>query len=138
MTRLADTFDAEGVTPRGVGRLLVADVATILVLIVLGEIRHGVDVVADPGRVVVTAAPFLAGWLLVGGLVGAYGPRAFGGTSQALRITVGAWLGGAGLGLTLRGTEHLPGNAPLPFALVMFGLGALALGLVRVVSLRYR
>ncbi|WP_323676998.1 DUF3054 domain-containing protein [Halorubellus sp. PRR65] len=131
MNALARVLDAESVPLPAVGSLAAADVATLLALVVAGELRHGVDVVGNPGQVLATAAPFLLGWFLVAALVGAYGDRAFAGGVDTLRLTVGAWLGGAGVGLTLRGTSYLAGDSPLSFALVMMGLGTLALGVVR-------
>lgn len=132
MNALARALDAESVPLPAVGVLAGVDVATVLVLVLLGEIRHGVDVVGNPTQVLVTAAPFLFGWLLVASLVGAYGDRAFVGGTRTFALTAGAWIGGAGVGLTLRGTQYLAGNAPLSFALVMTGLGVIALGTVRV------
>ena len=131
MNVLARTLDARSVGLPAVGALAAADVATLLVLVIVGEIRHGIDVVGNPGQVLATAAPFLLGWVVVAALVGAYGDRAFAGGVDTARLTVGAWLGGAGIGLTLRGTSYLAGDSPLSFALVMAGLGALALGVVR-------
>lgn len=133
MNAIARALDAESVGLPAVGSLAAADVATLLALVTVGEIRHGVDVVGNPGQVLATAAPFLLGWFLVGALVGAYGDRAFAGGVATLKLTVGTWLGGAGVGLTLRGTSYLAGNSPLSFALVMTALGALALGVLRPV-----
>lgn len=136
MNALARALDAESVPLSAVGGLLVADLATILFLVLIGELRHGVDVLGNPGRVFATAAPFVFGWLLVATLVGAYGDRTFAGGGRTVRLAIGAWLGGAGIGLTLRGTQYLPGNAPISFALVIAALGALALGTVRFVFVR--
>ncbi|NHN40336.1 DUF3054 domain-containing protein [Halorubellus sp. JP-L1] len=134
MTGLARVLDAESVPLPAVGGLAAVDVLAILVLVLVGEIRHGVDVVGNPGQVLATAAPFLLGWVLVATLVGAYGDRAFAGGVDTLKLTAGAWIGGAGVGLTLRGTEYLAGNAPLSFALVMTGFGLLALCSVRLLA----
>lgn len=136
MNALARTLDAESVGLPAVGKLAAADLATLLGLVTVGEIRHGIDVVGDPGRVLATAAPFLLGWVLVAALVGAYGDRAFAGGARGLAVTVGAWIGGAGVGLTLRGTTLLPGNSPLSFALVITTLGAVALAVGRLLSVR--
>lgn len=116
---------------RAIALFAIADVAAILVLVLVGELRHSVDVVAHPEHVAATAAPFLFGWFLVGSLVGAYADRVRAGGLTQVRVTAGAWLGGAGVGLTLRGSQYLAGNAPLSFALVMSGLGVLALLVVR-------
>lgn len=131
MNALARALDAESVPLPAVGSLAAADVVTLLALVTVGEVRHGIDVVGNPGQVLATASPFLLGWVVVGALVGAYGDRAFAGGIGTVKLTVGAWLGAAGVGLTLRGTGYLAGDSPLSFALVMAGLGALALGLVR-------
>ena len=131
MNALARALDADAVGLPAVGTLAAVDVVTLLALVTVGEIRHGVDVVGNPGQVLATAAPFLLGWVVVSALVGAYGDRAFAGGVDTLKLTVGAWIGGAGVGLTLRGTSYLAGDSPLSFALVMTGLGALALGVLR-------
>jgi hypothetical protein len=132
MNALARALDADSVPLPAVGTLAVADVLTMLVLVLVGEIRHGVDVVGNPGQVFVTAGPFLLGWFVVASLVGAYGDRAFDGGATTLKPTVGAWIGGAGVGLTLRGTQYVAGNSPLSFALVMTALGVLGLSAVRL------
>ena len=133
MNAVARALDANSVPLSSVGGLAVADVATILFLVVLGELRHGVDVLGNPGRVLATAGPFLVGWLVVATLVGAYDDRAFEGGPRTVQLAVGTWLGGAGIGLTLRGTRYFAGDSPLSFALVMAGLGAVALATVRLV-----
>ena len=133
MNALARALDADSVGLPAVGSLAAVDVATLLALVTVGEIRHGIDVAGNPGQVLATAAPFLLGWFVMSALVGAYGDRAFAGGLSTVRLTVGAWIGGAGVGLTLRGTSYLAGDSPLSFALVMTGLGALALGVVRPV-----
>jgi len=136
MAALADALDAESASLPAVGALATADAATILLLILVGEIRHDVDVLADPGRVLTTAAPFLLGWFVVAALVGAYGDRAFAGDARSLAVTVGAWIGAAGVGLTLRGTAVFPGDSPLSFALVITSLGAVALVAGRLLGVR--
>jgi hypothetical protein len=118
---------------RAIAWFVLADVVAILLLVLAGELRHGVDVVANPTRVLVTAAPFLFGWLLVGGLVGAYADRVRAGGLALVRVTAGAWLGGAGVALTLRDSQYLAGSSPLSFALVMTGLGLVALLVARLV-----
>jgi hypothetical protein len=141
MDAVAPNTEPDDAGPTGpaavpVGPLLALDLLAILGFVVLGELRHGVDPIARPVEVLVTAAPFVAGWLLVGGLVGAYGERARSDVRNGVRVAVGAWIGGAGVGLVIRGTSLLPGDAPLSFALVMAGLGALVVGSVRVCALR--
>lgn len=121
----------EGAGVVALGPLLALELGAILAFIAAGELRHGIDPLRQTGHVLMTASPFLAGWLLVGGLVGAYDERARSGVRAGLRIAVGAWVGGAAVGLTLRGTDLLPGAAPLSFALVMTGLGAVVVGGVR-------
>jgi hypothetical protein len=131
-----DDAGATGSAAVPVGTLLALDLLAILGFVVLGGLRHGVDPIARPGHVLLTAAPFVAGWLLVGGLVGAYADRARADVRHGVRVAVGAWTGGAGVGLTLRGTSLLPGDAPLSFAVVMAGLGALVVGCVRIGALQ--
>jgi hypothetical protein len=135
-TSASDTAtSATGVAARrrDIAWFALADAVAILLLVLAGELRHGVDVVANPTRVLVTAAPFLFGWFLVGGLVGAYADRVRAGGLALVRVTAGAWLGGAGVALTLRDSQYLTGSSPLSFALVMTGLGLVALLVARLV-----
>lgn len=135
MSGLRRVFGAGSTPTSTIVRLVVVDVAAIMILILLGELRHGVDVLATPDRVLLTAVPFLLGWFVVAPLVGAYGNRALDNRRDCVPITLGAWLGGAGIGLVVRNTSYFLGSAPLSFALVMWALGSLTLVVARWIAL---
>jgi hypothetical protein len=135
MNAVARALDANSVPLSSVGGLAVADVATILFLVVLGELRHGVDVLGNPGRVLATAGPFLVGWLAAAPFVGAYSSRAVESSRAAILLASGTWLVGDLVGQLLRNTSLFPGNADPVFFLVMFLVGAVLLSVLRFASL---
>lgn len=113
---------------RGTARsFLPGDVAAILLFVVLGELRHGVDPVSMPARFAGTAVPFLLGWLLVAPLAGAYAARLRSSAGRLAAVTAGAWVGAAALAQVVRATDPFPGNADPVFFLVAVGFGGLLL-----------
>ncbi|WP_435332523.1 DUF3054 domain-containing protein [Haloarchaeobius sp. TZWWS8] len=131
MATVTQLFGGDESTTGAAGALALADTLVIVGLILSGELRHGVDPIAQAPRVAATVLPFLLGWYAVATLAGAYGEPAFAGGRSTARITVAAWLGGVNLALIARGSPYLPGDSPWTFALVMSGLGAVVLGGVR-------
>lgn len=108
--------------------LAVGDVVVIVVFLLLGALRHGVNPLAQPLRVADTVAPFLVGWVLAAPLVGAYAPRARQSVRTAAALGVVAWFPANLIGSALRATPYFHGNAPLAFVAVTFGVGAAFLG----------
>lgn len=107
--------------------LLPGDVAAILLFVVVGELRHGVDPVTMPGRFAGTAIPFLVGWLVVAPLAGAYAARLRSGLGRLVATTASAWVAAAAVAQVLRATEPFPGDADPVFFLVTVGFGGLLL-----------
>ncbi|WP_049899779.1 DUF3054 domain-containing protein [Halococcus agarilyticus] len=109
-------------SPRTLGVAL-GDLLLISLFVVLGELQHGYDIVADAPRVLGTALPFFLGWALVSVLVGAYTPVVHRSIGTAAGRTAVAWIGAALVGQALRTTSVFPGESPIPFVLVSLGVG---------------
>lgn len=109
---------------RTLGRAFV-DVALILAFVVTGEVRHGVDPLAQPGRVLATALPFIIGWLVAATAAGLYGRRFH--PREAILRAGGAWLVAAVTGVGLRATPLAPGSFAPAFLLVSVLVGGVLL-----------
>ncbi len=113
----------------GERRLLVGtvDVCLLVALVLVGQLDHGINPLADPLAAVETMIPFVVGWLIVGTLAGAYRPTAFETLTRGAVVTAVGWLGGANIGFILRSSPLFEGGALWPFNLVMTALGLLVL-----------
>ena len=109
-------------SPRTLGVAL-GDLLLIGLFVVLGELQHGYDLVADAPRVVGTALPFLVGWALVSILAGVYAPVVHRSVGTAAGRTALAWTGAALVGQALRATSVFPGGFARAFVLVSIGAG---------------
>jgi hypothetical protein len=109
------------------GRYLLADVLAVLVFVAAGELQHGFPPHQFPVRFAGTAIPFLAGYLVVAPLVGAYAPRTRHSLRSAAGLALVAWLLADLVGQLVRSTAAFPGNADPVFYAVAAAFGALAL-----------
>lgn len=128
-----------GGIPDGLSRVVVlaaGDILLVLVFVVLGELRHGVDPVGKAGRVVSTTLPFVMGWLIAASIAGLYTGRR-GPIQTALRTAI-AWTAAAGVGVGLRATPHAPGGFDTAFLLVAIGVGVVLLIPWRIVAAAQR
>lgn len=107
--------------------LAIVDLALVSLFVVLGELQHGYDPIAQVGHVVGTALPFIIGWLLVSTLVGVYAPTVYRSVRTAVPRTVLAWVGAALIGQALRATALFHGDFALAFVLVSIGVGLVLL-----------
>ena len=107
--------------------LALGDFALIALFVVLGELQHGYDILARPGRVVGTLIPFLVGWVLASVLAGVYAPTVYRSVRQTVARTVLAWVGAALVGQSLRATSLFHGDFALAFVLVSLGVGLVLL-----------
>jgi hypothetical protein len=107
--------------------LLVGDLVALSAFLLIGEISHGIDPVADAGRVVLVAVPFLLGWVVCGSLAGAYSVGVLDSPRDLLVTTLLGWLLGDAFGQLLRSTATLPGNADPAFFAVAFAFGSVFL-----------
>lgn len=107
--------------------LFAGDVVAIGLFVVLGEISHGIDPMANAPLVADTFAPFLIGWLLLAGTAGLYGVAVETGPKRTAALTFGTWVGAVVIAQALRATAYFHGNAALAFALVSVAIGGLFL-----------
>lgn len=114
--------------------LAVGDLLAVLVFVVVGEITHGVDPIAQSGRVVGTLTPFLIGLALVALLGGLYTQDAIRSPKRAVSLIVPAWIGAVLVAQLLRATEFFPGDAAITFAAVSVAVGGLLLLAWRAVA----
>lgn len=116
--------------------LELGDLLAIAAFVVMGEISHGIDPVAEPTVVADTFVPFLIAWLFVSIPAGVYSlssdasPRAV-----ALR-TLGTWFAAVVLALSIRRTVFFRGGTTPLSEYATFGLVALAVGGVLLVAWR--
>ncbi|HWQ12053.1 MAG TPA: DUF3054 domain-containing protein [Roseiflexaceae bacterium] len=110
-------------TPARPGRgriavLIFGDLIAFMLFAAIGRSSHGEAAGLDALlQVAGTAAPFVAGWLIVAPALGAYGLRTAGGARRMLGRTTLAWLAAWPLGLGLRALA-LQRGIPVSFALV--------------------
>lgn len=102
--------------------LAIGDVTVILLVIALGMVRHhGVSgVTGDPGAVVVTALPFLVGWVVAAPLIGAYSPGAGESAKAAVPLAIRSWFVADVIGIGLRATPLFGGGGDLVALVVLF------------------
>lgn len=111
----------------GTARLAVGDVLVVIGFLVVGELSHNVNPLETPLVVADTIAPFLFGWVVAAFALGAYKPGATRTVKTAILRGALGWVGAAAIGLTLRATPYFHGDSPLAFAMVVTGLGVVAL-----------
>ena len=104
----------------GNGILAALDTLVVIAVLIAGELQHGFDPIGDPGRVVGTMAPFLAGWFVFAGVAGLYA-RTDRPLVADLRLLVVTWFAGANVGLVLRSSPWFHGGVSWPFGVVVTG-----------------
>jgi len=114
--------------------LAVGDLIAVLVFVVVGEITHDIDPIAQPARVLGTLLPFLIGLAVVAALGGLYTRDAIRSPKRAASLIAPAWIGAVLIAQVLRATALFPGDAAVTFALVAMAIGGLLLVLWRVVA----
>lgn len=123
---------------RATALLALGDVALILLFVLLGEIRHGVDPATQPLRVLGTFAPFFIGWAAVAVLGGVYAREVrFDAKIAAVRTAV-VWIFAALVGQALRATPVFHGDADPAFVAVTVLVGLALLVPWRVAVARFQ
>lgn len=107
--------------------LAAADVALVVLVLVAGEVRHGVDPVAGFPTVADTLAPFLVGWLLASVAAGVHRAETRTDARVGAARTAAAWTGAALVGAGLRATPLFHGDAPPTFVAVTVLAGLVVL-----------
>ncbi len=102
----------------------VVDLVVIVGLVLLGNIEHGGNPIAEPLASLTTAVPFVIGWLAVAALAGVYTRP---GGIDDTRLTAVAWIAAANVGLMIRGSPLFDGGTTWPFPIVITGTVLVAL-----------
>lgn len=100
------------------------DLVIITGIVLLGNVEHGGNPIADPLASFTTAVPFVIGWLAVAALAGVY-TRAEG--IDDTRLTAVTWIAAANVGLMIRGSPLFDGGTTWPFPIVITGTVLVAL-----------
>jgi hypothetical protein len=114
--------------------LALGDVLAVVTFVVVGEITHGIEPLAQPGRVAGTLAPFLIGLAVVTLAGGLYTRDAIRSPGRAVSLIVPAWIGAVVVAQALRWTSFFPGDAALTFAIVSILVGGVLLLLWRAIA----
>jgi hypothetical protein len=114
--------------------LALGDLLAVLTFVVVGEITHGIDPLAQPGRVAGTLAPFLIGLAVVTIAGGLYTRDAIRSPRRAVSLIVPAWIAAVVIAQVLRSTSVFPGGAALTFAIVSVLVGGLLLLVWRLIA----
>lgn len=103
--------------------LAVGDVLVIVLVLTAGVMRHnGTAYPAQaPVDTLLTAVPFLLGWVVVAPLIGAYSAGAGESAKASVPLAVRSWVPAAVLGVLLRATPLFSGGTSGPAALAVFG-----------------
>lgn len=112
------------------------DVSSVIALLAVGSITHGVSPLHEPLEVAETITPFAAAWIVVAPLAGCYAHRVLESARRATVVTTVAWLAAANVGLILRSSPAFEGGARWPFNLIVTCLGLLVLVTWRVAYAR--
>ena len=98
--------------------------ATIISLQLLwGLSVHGVDPTARPVYAAETAGPFLLGWFVVAPMLGAYATGVHESLARTVLAVALSWTVAAVIGVGLRATPYLTGEAPAAFLAVTVAVG---------------
>ncbi|MFB6108671.1 MAG: DUF3054 domain-containing protein [Haloplanus sp.] len=118
--------------------MAVGDVVVLALLYSAGAVRHdGVAfLVANPGYLAATIAPFLVGWIIAAPLLGAYSPGAAESSKAAVPLALRSWILGDAIALGIRATPLVHGGVELSFVAVTLGVGMVGLALWRTLFFR--
>ena len=101
--------------------LVIGDAIVLLIFAAIGRRSHGEAAgLASLFQVVLTAAPFAAGWFLVSPFVGAFKRGLERNPAKMAQYTLLSWVPGWAVGFTLRGIFVDHAVPPLTFAIVSF------------------
>ncbi|WP_255191532.1 DUF3054 domain-containing protein [Natronobeatus ordinarius] len=105
----------------------VVDVALLAGLVLLGQLSHGQNPLAEPLGALEAIAPFVLAWIVVAPFAGVYARAVLSSPTAAVRVTVIGWLAAANVGFILRASPWFEGGIAWAFPLVMTGMGLLLL-----------
>ncbi len=117
----------EPTTTRTILLTAIVDFSIITAIIIVGQISHEINPLADISHSLLTYTPFYVGWILTAPLLGAYHSATVTAFRNTTLIIGVAWILTVLTGGTLRATTFFPGESPPLFLLVMTGVGLLGL-----------
>ena len=124
---VTETVRGFDVTGRELALLVVVDVGLLAGLVLVGQLSHGIDPLADPLGALETMAPFVIGWLAVAPIARVYAADVLASPVETARLTALGWVAAANVGLIIRSSPAFDGSAVWAFNIVMTGLGLVAL-----------
>ena len=114
-------------TVRATSLIAIIDFSIITAIIVIGQISHQINPLADILHSLLTYLPFYTGWVLTAPLLGAYHSSTINSYRNTGLIIAVSWILTVLIGGSLRATAFFPGDSPPLFLLVMTGFGLLGL-----------
>ncbi|WP_348609975.1 DUF3054 domain-containing protein [Halobaculum rarum] len=119
--------------------LAVGDLLVIVAFIYVGTVQHGTVPFPPTGAgdaltLLTVAAPFLVGWIVAAPLIGAYSAGAAESAKASVPLAIRSWIPAAAVGLIIRATPVVEGGVAITFAIVMFVVGSVSLGVWRYVA----
>jgi len=117
------------ISPR-TGVLLAGDLLAIGLFVAAGELQHGRSVLAGSR----TFIEFVVGWLLVGTLLGAYGPQGRSSRVRAVTFALLGWTGGVAIAQCLRALRETGFYVAPTFVAVSLAVGGLLLSAWRLLA----
>lgn len=113
--------------------VLVVDTGLILLVLLWGVYTHGTPTAALLGDGFPTAAPFLAGWLIVAPPLGVYRASNVTRPRRGFPRVIGGWLAACLIGAAVRASPLVAGGASWVFVGVVFGVVGTVLVIWRTV-----
>ncbi|MDY7083070.1 MAG: DUF3054 domain-containing protein, partial [Halobacteria archaeon] len=118
--------------------LFAGDVTVIVLFLLVGTLRHGVNPVSNPLYFVDTVAPFLIGWLASSFAIGLYKMGGLENLRGQLISVTSAWVVASVIGVVLRSSTLFHGTGNLIFGAVVTGIGIASLVVWRAVLFKAR
>lgn len=112
--------------------LITGDILAIMLFVLIGKREHQLD--ASFVDSLITAAPFVIAWLLVGGTTGVFNAEAYSRLGKTVVYITLIWLVAGSLGLALRAFIFQEGVS-MPFIIVTLVSNLILLLLWRVIAL---
>jgi hypothetical protein len=122
-------------TPLALGDLLV-----VAALFSAGTVHHNglAFVLANPGYLAGTIAPFLIGWVVAAPLLGAYAPGAAESAKAAVPLALRSWVVAVAIAMGIRATPFVSGGVQPSFVLVSLLVGLVGLAIWRTLFFSVR
>jgi hypothetical protein len=95
--------------------LVLGDIVALILFTLIGQRQH--DIAISAMGIIVTTAPFIIAWLVVGFFMGAFKPSAYFNIGQAAKKVTIVWLIAGPVGLGLRALFEQKG-VPLNFVII--------------------